>query len=338
MAIKKNRVVLDKDLRIIDREDRKFSQFTSDANTIEVLAPVSEEMVFYGNAQPTGRSTFKKNDRHRGEFIGTATHNGESLNVWRFKPFYRVFSSPNADGIKFQAEWRTISDDRFIGAEYIDAEAVSSIHDELVNLYPDAKDGQIVRVISEDADYKKKKGIWEEIEKVKLAFYVVNSDIVSFSLDKSNDASEPTHEPTATELIFSALNKRLTKTEGDERYYNKNKADGKFAPKEQTQQDIQDLKDKRLSRFETEAMHTDLDMGGYNILGVDDINGNDFNNMAQNVDDLLEFKNEKDPRISQNEEHIEDLKSFRDEYKTRVQKNEDDIDAIKSYLDLDGDV
>jgi hypothetical protein len=115
----------------------------------------------------------------------------------------------NSTGLRFKVEFWYISGD-FIGVEKYNTE--TGIADLLAADYPDATDGQYVRVIDTDTDWVLTDGVWEDFESKKaVGINKEVTQVADFQLEKGVFTGEPTHAPTNTELILEELSKMLRK-------------------------------------------------------------------------------------------------------------------------------
>lgn len=264
-----NRVIFNEDLQIdttlsVDGQTNVyFRQFSSSVNVIEVFVPLSSDYIFYGLARTRSNEIKHRTaDRHRGKYVRSEMIDGNQYAVYEFKPLSFVFSVPTATELDFTAEFQFSEDEDYLGAEY----ALGDVNDWLKGRFPEAEQGNFVRVVSEDEDWEFDGTDWVALEdKRSHKLFINKSEMVTWSVESNQDAGWPEHDPTATELIFAELDDRPTATEIAEEYYNKIQSDDRFANKDETDTALDDLETDKLNRSGTPGLTGNLDANQYGV-------------------------------------------------------------------------
>nr|MDA3806743.1 hypothetical protein [Thiomicrorhabdus sp.] len=190
--------------------------YAEQANTIEVLAPVSGFNTAYAVLQGLrGNDPNPALQTTERLFMSPLSDSGD-YKRWNFVipgPVLNDNTLANSTGLRFKVEfWYTDGD--FLGVEKYNTEVSATIKAFLAVEYPAATDGQLVRVIDTDTDwyYDLDTTTWVDyLDKKLVGITKEVTQVVDFTLEQGVYTGEPSHAVSNTELIISELNKKLAK-------------------------------------------------------------------------------------------------------------------------------
>lgn len=209
-----NRIVFNEDLTVKTKTEQPIRAYAQQANTIEVLAPVSGFNTAYIVLQGLANSVV--NPRLRATqrlFMSPLTAEGD-YSRWNMiipGPILNDMSLMNSTGVRVRVEFWYISGD-CLGVEKYNTEVTLTIKGYLAADYPDATDGQFVRVIDTNTDwyYDADTLTWVDYEsQYQVGVSVQPTSSVDFLLEKGIYTDAPSHAPTNTELILQELAAKL---------------------------------------------------------------------------------------------------------------------------------
>src|SRR6056297_1030872 len=211
-----NTIIYEEDLSILSQTSQPIRAYAEQANTIEAYAPVSEFntafIIYQGLKGSVVNPRLRATERLYMTDVGEVTLNGVPYHKWQHTVPGAVLNDASlmkCTGLRIQIElWYTDGD--FIGVEKYNVE--TGIADLLAADYPEAEEGQIVRVIDTDTDWILDDGVWTDFEDKKSVGIVREPTASSdFTLERSIYTTAPTTSPTNDELIINELNKKLAK-------------------------------------------------------------------------------------------------------------------------------
>jgi hypothetical protein len=207
-----NKITYTETLALESQTTQPIRAYAEQANTIEVLAPVSGFNTAFAVLQGLKNGVVNPALRTTERLFMSPLSDEDEYRRWNFVIPGSVLNDntlANSTGLRFKVEFWYISGD-FIGVEKYNTE--TGIADLLATDYPDATNGQYVRVIDTDTDWVLTDGVWEDFESKKtVGINKEVTQVADFQLEKGVFTGEPTHAPTNTELILEELSKMLRK-------------------------------------------------------------------------------------------------------------------------------
>ncbi|MFA7097399.1 MAG: hypothetical protein WC383_13085, partial [Gammaproteobacteria bacterium] len=207
-----NKITYNEDLTILTQTAQPIRAYAQQANTIEVLAPVSGFNTAYIVLQ--GLASGVVNPRLRATqrlFMSPLSDEG-NYKRWNMVipgAILNDMSLMNSTGVRMRVEFWYISGD-CLGVEKYNTEV--GIADLLAADYPDATDGKFVRVIDTNTDwyYDLATTTWIDYEsQYQVGVSVQPTSSADFALEKGIYTEAPSYAPTNTELILQQLAAKL---------------------------------------------------------------------------------------------------------------------------------
>ena len=209
-----NKITYNEDLTILNKTEQPIRAYAQQANTIEVLAPVSGFNVAYMVIQGLANGVVNPRLRATQRLFMSPLSASGNYSRWSMVipgPILNDMSLMNSTGVRMRVEFWYISGD-CLGVEKYNTEVTLTIKGYLAADYPDATDGQFVRVIDTNTDwyYDADTLTWVDYEdQYQVGVSVEPTSAADFTLEKGIYADAPSHAPTNTELILQELAAKL---------------------------------------------------------------------------------------------------------------------------------
>jgi len=214
-----NTIIFNSDLTVREQTERPIQAFSSYQNIVRVVVPFGNEYLPFAVFHATNAT----NDvASPAQFIlmlpnGTTTVDGETYFVYEQKVPEAVVASLRATKVEFVLSlWSKVTD--FIGVQRYDETAsgyntTTYIAAQLLVDFPDATNGEYVRVFNTETDWQFDGSVWTDTDDVfSTVLEDSRSEVVEFALYKGKSTGKPTHKPSNTEALVDAINLKVSKT------------------------------------------------------------------------------------------------------------------------------
>ncbi len=207
-----NTIIYNEDLSVASKTEQPIRAFAEQANTIEIKVPVSSYNTAFIIYQGLVSGVVNPRLRATERLFMTPMSDDGIYSRWHSTvpgSILNDMSLMKCTGVRVLVEFWHIDGD-CLGIEKYNTEVTFTIQAALEADYPDATDGQWVRVIDTDSDwyYDLDTTSWIDYEDKHLVGIVKAPTAASdFGLEKGIYTDEPSHEPTNTELILEELAK-----------------------------------------------------------------------------------------------------------------------------------
>ena len=149
-----NKIIYNEDLTILSQTEQPIRAYASQANTIEIWAPVSGFNTAYIVIQGLASGVLNPRLRATQRLFMTPLAASGDYSRWNMVipgSILNDMSLMNSTGIRVTAEFWYISGD-CLGVEKYNTEVTATIQGYLETDYPTATDGQFVRVVDTNTD------------------------------------------------------------------------------------------------------------------------------------------------------------------------------------------
>lgn len=207
-----NKITYTETLAIDTQTTQPIRAYAEQANTIEVLAPVSGFNTAYAVVQGLKGNVVNPKLRTTERLYMSPLSDEGEYKRWNFVlpgAVLNDMSLMNSTGVRVKVEFWYIQGD-FLGVEKYNTE--TGIADLLATDYPSATDDQFVRVIDTESDwyYDGDLETWVDYEAYKqVGINNKPTEVADFTLEKGVYTGAPSHAPTNTEYIIEELKKML---------------------------------------------------------------------------------------------------------------------------------
>jgi len=215
-----NTIKYNEDLTVDTSTTQAIRAFAEQANTVQIYAPVSDINTAFIIYQGLKDSVVNPKLRSTQRLSMTElTSDLSGYSKWQQVipgTVLNAMSLMNCTGVRCLVEFWYISG-ACIGVIKVDSEVTATIQTALETAYPDATDGQYVRVIDTDTDwyYDLDTTAWVDYEdKYLVGITKAPTSSVDFGLEAGIYTGAPTNEPTNTELILQQLALKFAKAGG----------------------------------------------------------------------------------------------------------------------------
>lgn len=210
-----NVITYNEDLTISSQTEQSIRAFADQANTIKIKVPVSGYNTAFIIYQGLANGVVNPRLRATERLLMTPLADDGVYSVWQSTipgSILNDMSLMNCTGVRVLIEFWFLDNTNALGVEKYNTEVTAEIQAALATDYPDATDGQWVRVIDTDTDwyYDLATDTWIDYEdQYQVGIVKAPTSSADFALEKGIYTGAPSHSPTNTELILEELKKML---------------------------------------------------------------------------------------------------------------------------------